>query len=388
VPNGVKIVKRPKNDKLYMIKVFLIYVMAVFPTGCENEKYIPEIQRRPLSVETIVVYETDYQIRIPAWGQVEPIERIDIRPEIPGKVTEVSSGIFTGASVEQGAFLFSLDERDYRNKLAEAIAEEEQARQALEIEKGRQTIAQIEWEMLENSKWHVHKNKALALREPQLKELQASLKIANARRARVELEIGRTKITAPCKGDILMERLAMGQVLEAGYIVMQIVCTDCYHIPASFSPEYSPDPGERPVVIKIGSKRYEGKVKSILPDIDSKTRQKRALVEFRGADVFLGDYASLILPGRSFQDVVVLPREALRSESTVWILNENGTLEIRSVNIIARDKMNIVIEDDLSEGEQVIISHIASPLQGMDLKKMNLIKKESQDDDSSEERIE
>jgi hypothetical protein len=81
----------------------------------------------------------------------------------------------------------------------------------------------------------------------------------------------------------------------------------------------------------------------------------------------LGAYASLTLPGPSFKNVAVLPKEALRHGNTVWVLSENSTLEIRNVAVLAQDILNAVIGEGLKAQDHVILSHIASPLQGMNL---------------------
>jgi hypothetical protein len=109
-------------------------------------------------------------------------------------------------------------------------------------------------------------------------------------------------------------------------------------------------------------------VKAVLPQIHPETRQKQALVAFEGECVRIGAYASLRLPGPAFSDVIVLPREAMRPGGTVWVLAEDRHLEIRRVRMLAGDPLNVVIGDGLREGEPVILSHIANPLQGMPLR--------------------
>jgi RND family efflux transporter MFP subunit len=361
-------VKRLKKSTcLAFLMMVISCATTVFLIAREEEAHVSKIRKQVLSVETVPVQKTDYRVRVPAWGFVEPREIVDIRPQISGKITHVPASVFTGAAIKQGASLFLIDERDYQNALTEATAAAEQARQALEIEKGQQTIAKTEWKLLENSKWQGHQNKALALREPQLKEREAAVQMAAARQSRAALDVDRARITAPCDGEILAEHVAKGQVIDTDDVVVRMACTDCYHITAWFSPEYSIDAESHPVVIDIGMNTYDGMVKAVLPRINLKTRQKQALVEFAGQGVFLGAYASLTLPGPYFKNVVVLPKEALRSGSTVWLLSQSSTLKIRKVVLLAQDKLNIVIAQGLTEGDHVILSHIASPLQGMDL---------------------
>jgi RND family efflux transporter MFP subunit len=329
-------------------------------------------------VETANFKETDYRIRIPAWGFVEPRDTIDIRTEISGKVIHVPAGIYPGAAARKGILLFSIDARNHRNNLAEATAATKQARQALKIEKGRQVIARTEWEMLNNFKWWEHHNETLALRKPQLEEREAALVMATARQAQAALDVERTRITAPCDGLILKENLAKGRILNTDEVALQIACTECYQIMALFSPSYALDPAGRVVEIKVGPNRYKGTVKSVLPQINPETRQKQALVEFRCESISLGAYASLTLLGQSFKDVVVLPKEALRPGNTAWVLNESSTLEVRPVTVLAQDMLNVVIGKGLTGHDQVILSHIAGPLQGMELQQVTFVVEGSQ----------
>jgi len=360
--------KRPKMINWLPVLIVLAgCITIVLPVVLGGEDPLPEIVTRPLSVETARFHKTDYQVRVPAWGFVEPRETIDIQAEISGKITDVPDNIFPGAAVKRGMLLFAIDERNYINALAEATAATKQARQALEIEKGRQIIARTEWKLLNSSKFREQKNKALALRRPQLEEREAAVQIAVARQTQAALDVERTRVTAPCEGVILTENLARGRVLDTGDVALQIACTECYQIMALFSPEYLLDPAGRAVTIDIGPNRYDGIVKSVLPQISLETRRKQALVEFGGKHITLGAYALLTLSGLSFNNVVLLPKEAVRPGNTVWILNESNKLEIRPVTIRAQDMLNAVVGKGLTGRDRVILSHIASPLQGMEL---------------------
>ncbi len=321
----------------------------------------------PLSVKAIVVKKTDYQIQVPAWGFVAPRETIDIHAEISGKIKDVSDNVFTGAIVKQNDLLFTIDDRDYRNRLAEAVAAKNQVQQALEIENGRQAIAKTEWTLLEQSKWQGNKNKSLALRKPQLRERKAAVQIAIARESQAALDVERTSISSPCGGVILSENLAEGQILDTGDVAMKIGCTNSYHITALFSPEYSVDSDSHTVAVNVGSNKYQGVIKAVLPQINSETRQKQVLVEFQGEGITLGGYVKIMLPGSVYNNVAILPKAALRSRNTVWILSESNTLEIRNVTVFAKDMQNVVVGEGLTETDRVILTHIATPLVGMNL---------------------
>jgi RND family efflux transporter MFP subunit len=361
--------KRKRKGRWAALAIILAgCAVAALLAGMGKEAPDIAIDRPVLAVETICVQKTDYRVRVPAWGFVEPRETIDIRTQVSGNVDHVSAKVFTGTRVNRGEFLFSIDARDYHNAMVEATAAYETVRQALAIEEGRQTVARSEWKLLEQSPWAGERNKALALREPQLKACRADVQAALAKQSRAALDVERARIAAPCTGVILLENIAEGDVLDRGDVALQVACTECYQILASFSPQYRLDPKARTATIKIGADRHDGVIKAVLPRIDPQTRQNQVLVSFAGQGVVLDAYASLTLPGPFFEDAAVLPVETLRQGSSVWVLDPNGTLEIRKVTILARDPLHVVVGDGLTENDRVILTHIASPLQGMPLR--------------------
>jgi len=359
-----------------LILILGITLAAFLATGGEEQTAVADFRPAPLAVETLTVTKRDYRLRVPAWGFVAPRETIDIRTEVTGRVTAVAPDLLPGAAVEAGAHLFSLDDRDYRNALTVATGAHEQALQKLALELGHQAVARREWALLAESGQEAEKmaNRALILREPQLKSCQAAVQAAAARRAQAALAVERTRMTAPCRGVILSEELASGRVMAAGEAALRLACTDAYHLMAAFSPAYPLDPSSQvadtEVAITIGPRTYPGRLAAILPQVDARTRQKHALLTFAAEGVSLGTYAAATLPGPAFKNVVVLPREVLRPEGMVWLLDADGKLEIRPVEVRAKTPDAIVVGAGLEPGERVIRSHIANPLAGMPLRRL------------------
>jgi len=364
----MKILNRRKwlPGLILLLGCTLTALMIAF--GEEDEMMVAAIN--PMCVEIIMVKRVNYQIRVPAWGFIEPKETIDIRAEIPGKIRTVPDRIFKGAHVKKGDLLFAIDDRNSKNSHALAAAAKDMALQALEIEKGRQTIARAEWRLLEESKWQGGKNKSLALRQPQLKEREAAVQIAAAKERQAVLDLERTRIHSPCNGVILSENLARGMMLDKGDIGVKIACTDCYYITALFPAEYSIDPGSDSVEITTGSDRYEGNIQTVFSQIHPQTRQKQALVQLKGSQVSIGEYTRLLLPGPSFKNVVLLPEKVIRPGNTVWVLDKDQKLDVRTITILARDMENMVIGRGVTVHDKIIITHIANPLKGMKLSEL------------------
>ncbi|WP_417321168.1 efflux RND transporter periplasmic adaptor subunit [Emcibacter sp.] len=360
--------KYPKH-KRWLAPVILItgLIIAVLLMASKEDELPSALLSKPLTVEVIKAQRSTTQLDVPAWGLVEPREQVDIRPQVEGSIVSVSDHIVAGAAIKQRDVLFIIDPRDFENRLAEAEATYEQARQALEIEKGQQKIARAEYKLLQQNDSTITSN-ALALRQPQLKEREAALSMAKAQLQQAELDLERTTLKAPCDGQIMKENIAAGQYAENGTIALSVACTESYHITASFPSDYSVDATKQKAVVTINDKAYPATLKAVLPQIDPDTRQKQALVSVSDVVLPLGYYAAVTLPGLEFQNVIPLPKAALRANNTVWILTADNTLDIRSVTLAAQNDERIFVVSGLEDGVQVILSHIASPLKGMELR--------------------
>jgi hypothetical protein len=84
--------------------------------------------------------------------------------------------------------------------------------------------------------------------------------------------------------------------------------------------------------------------------------------------LLIGEYVRVKILGRILDGVFQIPRTALRDNSSVWIVKENQTLEIRKVHPIWRDADVVLLKDDLNPGEQLIVSDLAAPVEGMSVR--------------------
>lgn len=333
-----------------------------------EEEEMQVISREPLSVKTINAMRGDYRLGIAAWGFVEPQEEIEVCSEVGGQVSEVARNVHVGGKVEKGELLFSINDQKYKSILAESRGSTVLATQELEVEKGRQIIARKEWELLQSSSWRGKSNKVLALRVPQLKAKEAAVQIAAAKEQQAALDLKRTEIKAPCKGVILAENVAVGQLLNVGDVALQLGCIENYQILANYSPSSELGSADLPVEIRLPTKEYLGQIKAVSQAIDPETRQKQVLIEFDATQIPIGEYSRLTLPGRLFENVLILPKQVLRSEKTVWVLDESSTLEIRKLTVVGQDSRNIIVTGGVTEEDRIVVSQIASPLAGMQLR--------------------
>jgi len=103
--------------------------------------------------------------------------------------------------VEEGETLVRIDRADYETVLQQRESERRQARADLEIEMGRQNVAEQEFQLLDNEL--SGPNKALVLRQPQLDSAQAAVDAAEAAVRRARLDLQRTQVKAPFDARVL-----------------------------------------------------------------------------------------------------------------------------------------------------------------------------------------
>ena len=62
-----------------------------------------------------------------------------------------------------------------------------------------------------------------------------------------------------------------------------------------------------------------------------------------------------------------IPRTALRDNTRIWLVSNDGKLEIRTVETLWRDAQTVLLTDGLQPGEQLIVSDLSKPVDGMPL---------------------
>ena len=67
------------------------------------------------------------------------------------------------------------------------------------------------------------------------------------------------------------------------------------------------------------------------------------------------------------QDVFSIPRNALRENQQIWIATSDEKLGIREVEVLWRDSARVIIQNGLTDGEQLIVSDLTAPMNGMDV---------------------
>ena len=161
-------------------------------------------------------------------GTVRAAREVILRPRVGGEVEAIADAFVPGGEVQAGDVLLRIDDADYRVLLEQRESEYQQAVAQLEIENGRQEIALRDYRQL--NKDLQPDNRALVLREPQLRSAEAVVRGAAAALEQARLDLERTNVRAPFHAQILTREVNLGSQVAAGDALARLVGVDNYWV--------------------------------------------------------------------------------------------------------------------------------------------------------------
>ena len=355
----------------------------------------PKAKRRPprsgsVLVEVMPVRHRTQRVTLRAMGTVIAAQTIRLAPRVSGDVVQVSKEFLPGGRFGAGDLILRIDPRDYQFVVQQKASEVVQAERDLKLELGQQSVAKREYELLKDA---VEKeDQELVLRKPQLKTAQAALVAAQASLAKAKLDLKRTDVRAPFNAKVQSRQVNLGSQVSTGTQLAELVGTDEYWVEVSVPvdqlkwikiPTKSGQPGS-PVRIHYAAAWgpgifRKGHVLRLATELEPQGRMAKLIASIRdplslapeNADcpaMILGAYVRVEIDGKDLPDMVQVPRLALRDGNNLWIVSPQNTLDVRSVKIVWSGREFVYVADELREGDSLIISGLATPVQGMALR--------------------
>ena len=354
----------------------------------------PKVKREGATRETAMLVEVDtiyrstYHPVILTTGTVVAEQDIVLRSRVSGEVIRLSPLFVPGGFIEKGQVLLQIDPADYENDLARRKSELQQARAELDIEMGRQNVAREDYRLLEETL--KEENRALVLREPQLKVAQSLVRAAEVNLTQAELNLQRTTIRAPFDAHIISRNANLGSLISAGGEVGRIVGYDRYWVIATVPLSKIgwltfPDNGEKGSPAKIRHRtawekdEYRlGRLFRLVSALEDNTRLARLIVEVEdplnfltGSDsrpkLMVGSFVEVEVQGREIKNVFRLKRDYVRGDNTVWVM-QGDSLQIRDVEIAFSDAIYAYITDGLEDGNQIVKTNLSTVAEGVKLR--------------------
>ncbi len=268
-------------------------------------------------------------------------------------------------------------------------ADLEQARLNLIKEQGMQEVARHEWDLIDSREDVTSLQRKLILRKPHLQAAQSALASAKATLKQAELNLERTTVRAPFDTIVLSKAVDLGAQVSPQTLLGQLAGTDEYWVDATLPVDQLhwlklPDGSEAagsPVTISVrtgqqSAATWKGVVKELGSKLESKGRLAQLLLSIpdplapsaNPLPLLLDSHVQVEIDGSILDEVFILPRRAIHDGQSVWIMNDQNRLEIRSVDVLWGESDWVAVADGLQEGEKLVISDLPAPAPEMLLK--------------------
>lgn len=346
---------------------------------------------KPALVEVVEARIGDERAAVVAMGTIVASRSVTLRPEVTGRVVEQSASLVPGGRVKKGETLLRIDARHYQLAAQQAESNVQRSQFEMKVEEGRKQIAAREWKLVGDAAKTTDAGKALALREPHMESVEAALASSKSALERAKLDVSRTVLRAPFNAMITDEAVDVGQLVGPTNNLATLVGTDTFWVQVSVPmttlpwidvPGVSAEEGSSARIVQdIGATpiEREGRVVRLLGDLDPKGRMARLLVEIDdplglererdgGLPLLLGAYVRVDIEGKTLENVVVVPRRAVREDGTVWIATKENQLLMQPVHVAWRGRDDVYVDRGLSPGDRVIVSRLVTPVPGMKIR--------------------
>ncbi len=361
----------------------------IFSTEPAAERETATLSRAML-VEVTPTEHGDFRPVIVETGTVAPAREVQLAPEVSGRVVELHPDFVPGGFLEAGEIVLRIDAADYRNTVAQRENELKQAETELALEMGRQEVARRDVELL-GDRLPTGDNR-LALREPQLEAARTRVEAARAALEQARLDLERTQLRSPFDAQILSRSADLGSQIMSGTPVAEIVGVERYWVIATVAPDklpflQFPEPGREGAAVELikhsagdAQLTRKGRLYRLIGALEPNTRLARVVIEVDdplgreatdGAappPLLVGEFLEVQITGRLLKSVTRVPADYLRKNNTIWVMNEEDRLEIRSPEVRFKDATHAYLASGLAGGERVVTSSLSRVTEGAELR--------------------
>ncbi len=345
------------------------------------EENKPKVEKKEAQVmvplvEVVPAKRGVIQFSLESEGLVFARRETVLSAQVGGRVTHVHPNFEVGGTFAEGELIAQLDQVDYQTAVAQAEATLEDAKLVLAQEEARGIQAKRDWEKIGGGRTPSD----LALRIPYLKSAKARVTSAQALLNKAIEDLGRTRIMAPFGCRVRATSLDLGAVVAPGARLGLLYDPEQYLVRLPFSLDdfaQLPEEAEGYLTTTIAgtTHRWETEVLWSEGDIDRTTLSAYLVVRILPNDEAEerfrlpspGLFVQAEIKGSQLDEVIPVPRRAVRGRDQVFVMNEEDQLEVRSLKIIRSSGEYLYVREGLTDGERIITTKIELPVVGMKL---------------------
>ncbi|MCB1923466.1 MAG: efflux RND transporter periplasmic adaptor subunit [Gammaproteobacteria bacterium] len=332
-------------------------------------------------VDVVATRAERHAVELHAAGTVSSAYELEIRPQVGGRIARLHPEFEPGGRIVAGETIVEIDAADYRIALAAAEAEVAKARATVTLEQGRRVVAREELDSLKGSLQIDATSQALALRKPQLRQVEADLATAENRVRQAQLDLERTTFSLPYDVLVLERARVAGEVVAARELVGRVTRADRYWLDLRTQPDQisrlrvanAQTPGAR-VSLRHNGDIIHGQLVRIRADLADDSRLAGLIAEIPVDDatrmqLLLGSYVEASIDAGFIDGAIAVPRRAVGDNARVWVVDADDTLQIRQADVLWESAQQLLLSPStLQAGDRIIVSRVSGLVPGANVR--------------------
>jgi hypothetical protein len=82
-------------------------------------------------------------------------------------------------------------------------------------------------------------------------------------------------------------------------------------------------------------------------------------------DLLPGMFVNVQILGEELSDIISVPRGAMHDNDTIWVIDDENRLHIREVDILRRERDEVLIRSGLDANEKIVLTNLSGAAEGM-----------------------
>jgi len=338
----------------FWVVLLAVLIAAAGPLAGCKKKEVKEVEKT-INVRTVTVEKKSLRPFVEAVGTLKPFQEVIISPEVDGIVRKLF--VEEGSSVTKGMILVEINETDYRLDLERAEAALKQAEATL-------ANAKVEF----SRKEALYKEQLVTQQQFDDVTTRVTLAKGDVDRARASLSLARerhirSRVTSPLAGSVKDRKVTAGDFVRVGTPMLWIVQSNPIKLLFSV-PEK--DVGSlrigHEVSFRVDSfpdKTFTGKLTSIYPSLDERTRtlQAEALIPNPQGLLKPGFFARVTLYTGPPRETIVIPVTSVLYENSlkkVFLVEGDRARQVL-IQVGSKYGELMAVPEGLKGGEQLVV---------------------------------
>lgn len=372
---------KPVYRKFVLIPGILLIAIGAAIGLSQLKPEVPKRDDEPLDllVEVLPLEVHTETFAIRSQGTVRPRTQTILSAEVSGSIVSISPKFVAGGVFAKGEVLMRIDPTNYTVAVdkAEALVKQRQ----IEYDGARK---------LRSQGYRAESEYASAA---------AALASAQADFVSATRNLERTYIRLPYEGMVMSKEADLGQFVNPGTRVGVTFATDIAEVRLALTDQdlafvELPDAstvaksgkGQGPLAVLSAvqkGKRMQWDAVIVRSEgvVDERSRVTYAVAQVQdpyrlhseGAALPVGSFVSASIQGATVDNVIRIPRTALRGSDQVLVVDDENKIRIRTVNIVHADAEYAYVDAGVVAGERITTTAIEAPVNGMSVRTADTI---------------